>query len=180
MLQEIFTSDIFWFWTLVIVQSGLMIWFVETGSAIGAGTTLLTLIVGIAFFPGQWEMIGLGQIETEGFWPWLADHIWGILAIGGCYLMIGLAWATLRWWLFVRDLRELYDQRKLEWLAPGNLRRTASTLQSKAEASRGTVESDRFQEWADACLRAASNGGNQLTRELKPVWKGFVKNGFQH
>ena len=30
MLHEIFTSESFWFWTLVIVQSGLMVWFVET------------------------------------------------------------------------------------------------------------------------------------------------------
>jgi hypothetical protein len=36
MLSEILTSEGFWFWTLVIVQSGLIIWFVESANPVAA------------------------------------------------------------------------------------------------------------------------------------------------
>jgi hypothetical protein len=91
MLSEILTSESFWFWTLVIVQSGLIIWFVETANPVAAGVTLGTLIVGIAFFPTQWTTVGLGDLHNMSFPTWLSNNAWVLLAGIGCYLFIGIA-----------------------------------------------------------------------------------------
>ena len=135
MLSEIFTSEGFWFWMLVIVQSGLIVWFIETANPVAAAVTVGTLIVGIAFFPTQWEIVGLGDLHNMTLPAWLSENAWKLLAGIGCYVFAGVAWATFRWWLLVRQIRETYERRKAEWLAPGNLRATASILKSHAEHS---------------------------------------------
>ena len=94
---------------MIIVQSALIVFFVEHASPVGAIFSLVTLLIGIAFFPGQWASIGLGGIQTDGFWSWLRSSIWPILAGMALYLILGLAWGLLRWWLFVRQQREDYD-----------------------------------------------------------------------
>ena len=177
MLSEILTSESFWFWTLVIVQSGLIIWFVETANPVAAGVTLATLIVGIAFFPTQWTTVGLGDLHNMSFPTWLSNNAWVLLAGIGCYLFIGIAWATFRWWLLVRQMRETYERNKAAWLAPGNLRSTATMLRSHAEHCPEPTLRDKYLLWSEACRMAAAEGGHQLTHELKPVWKDYVTNG---
>lgn len=177
MLQEILTTESFWFWTLVIVQSGLIMWFAEAGNPIAASVTIGTLIVGVAFFPTQWEIIGLADLHAMSFSDWLLDILWPLVALIGCYILIGTAWATFRWWLLGREIRDRYERSKAEWLAPGNLRNTASMLQSHAANCSEPAVKERYQVWSEACLAAATAGGNRLTQELKPVWKEFVTNG---
>ena len=80
MLSEILTGESFWFWTLVIVQSGLIIWFAETANPVAAGVTVGTLIVGIAFFPTQWQQVGLGDLQNMSFPTWLSQNAWTLLA----------------------------------------------------------------------------------------------------
>lgn len=179
MLGEILTSDGFLFWTLVIVQSALIVWFVETGNAIAAAVTLVTLIVGSGFFPGEWEWMVSGSVSDIGLWGWFQQNAWRLLAFAGCYALIGLAWATFRWWLLVAELRDTYETRKTEWLAPGRLLETAGILSARADYVSAEQKKIRYQEWADVCRRAASAGGNRLTKDLKPVWKDFVENGFR-
>ncbi|MDA0284358.1 MAG: hypothetical protein O3B13_02505 [Planctomycetota bacterium] len=177
MLSEILTSEGFWFWTLAIVQSGLIIWFVETANPVSAAVTMVTLIVGLAFFPTQWEYVGLADLHEMPLPAWLSHNAWPLLAGIGCYLFVGIAWATFRWWLLVREMRETYERHKAEWLAPGNLRSTAALLQSCAERCTETALREQYQRWSKICRMAASEGGNRLTQELKPVWKDFVTNG---
>lgn len=179
MLSEILTSESFWFWTLVVVQSLLIIWFVETGNAVAAAVTLGTLVIGLAFFPTQWPHIGLGDLASMSFFEWLSTNLWPLIAGIGCYLLVGLGWATFRWWLYVRELRDNYERCKADWLAPGNLRSTANMLNSRAQLCHEISERERLTQWADACRMAATEGGNRLTHELKPVWKDFVTNGFR-
>jgi hypothetical protein len=177
MLSEILTSEGFWFWTLVIVQSGLIIWFVESANPVAAAVTLSTLVVGVAFFPTQWGHIGLGELNNMSFPAWLGQNVWTLLAGIGCYIFIGIAWATFRWWLLVREMRDTYERRKAEWLAPGNLRSTAVMLRSHAEHCPETSLREKYLLWSECCRMAAAEGGNRLTHELKPVWKEFVTNG---
>ena len=177
MLSEILTSESFRFWTLVIVQSGLIIWFVETANSVAAGVTLGTLIVGIAFFPTQWENAGLSGLHNMSFPAWLWNNAWVLLAGIGCYLFAGIAWATFRWWLLVRQIRDTYERSKADWLAPGNLRSTATILRSHAEHCPETTLREQYLLWSEACRMAAAEGGHQLTHELKPIWKDYVTNG---
>ena len=177
MLSEIFTSESFWFWALVIVQSGLIVWFVESATPVAAGVTVGTLIVGISFFPTQWGDVGLGDLHDMSFPAWLSQNAWALLAGLGCYLFVGVAWATFRWWLLVRQMRESYERAKAEWLAPGNLRSTATMLRSHAEHCPEPTLREKYLLWSEACRMAAAEGGHQLTHELKPVWKDYVTNG---
>lgn len=161
----------------MIVQSGLIIWFVESAIPVAAAVTIGTLIVGVAFFPTQWESVGLADLHVISLPAWIGQNAWALLAGIGCYVIIGIGWATFRWWMLARELREAYERAKTEWLAPGNLRATANALQSHAECCRETSLREKYLLWSEACRTAAADGGNHLTRELKPIWKEFVTNG---
>jgi hypothetical protein len=180
MLTEVFTNPGFWFWTLFIVQSMLIVWFVEQGQVIGAAFCVLALIIGVAFFPGQWQSIGLGELNDSSLWSWLTSHFWAIVAAIGIYLIVGLAWGTTRWWLFVRDLREEYDSRRTNWLAPVSLYGASDSLRARAECCLEISRQNTLMHWAEACRQAADAGGNMLTRELRPIWKDYVENGYRN
>jgi hypothetical protein len=180
MLTEIFTSEDFWFCVMIIVQSALIVFFVEHGSPIGAGFSILTLLGGIGFFPGQWDSIGLAGLSENGLWSWLGTNIWMILAGVALYLLIGLGWGMLRWWIFVRHLREDYEQHKANWLLPTSLDHSAAALRSRADCSSLPAERARLIQWAEACGHAAVRGGGRLDDDLKPAWKDYVQNGYRH
>lgn len=179
MWTEFISLEAFWFWTLVVAQSGLVIWFVHQDSPVGAVLSVLSILAGIAFFPSQWESIGLGAMHSEGFWLFVRTRGGLILAAIGSYLLLGLGWAAFRWWLYVRELRLSYERRKAEWLRPQSLLNTASFLKVQAACSDDDLRKQRFQKWADACGDAAARGGNHLTSDLKPLWKEFVEHGYR-
>lgn len=180
MLTEIFTSETFWFWTMIIIQSALIVFFVEHGSPVGAAFSLMTLVAGVGFFPGQWDAIGLGGLRENGLWSWLGSSVWMILAGLALYVLVGLGWGMLRWWMFVRHLREGYDQHRTRWLMPATLDNSAAALRARAGCSSLAAEQTRLLAWASACSEAALRGGGRLTHELKPAWKDFVQNGYRH
>lgn len=178
MLTEVLINPGFWFWTLFIVQSALIIWFVEQGQVIGAVFSVLALLVGVAFFPSEWESIGLGGLNKLGLWDWLVSNFWMIFAGIGIYLIVGLAWGTMRWWMYVRDLRDEYDNQRDGWLAPMSLYSTSDALRGRAECCFEPAKQNVLMQWAEACRQAADAGGNMLTKELRPIWKEFVENGY--
>ena len=180
MMQEILTSESFWFWALVVVQSCLIVWFVDAGNLPGSVFSLLTLFVGIALFPSQWPTIGLGAFAEDGFWGGLRETGWTLLAGLALYVLLGLGWAMLRWWVYVRMLREEYERRKAGWLTPGNLVQAAARLRERAEMNVNPADRERCLAWASCCQAAAQSGGRLLTAELKPVWKDYVQNGYRH
>lgn len=180
MLTEILTSETFWFWTMIIVQSALIVFFVEHGSPVGALFSLAALMGGIGFFPGQWSSIGLNGLNENGLLSWLASRFWVLLAGGALYLLVGLGWGMLRWWMFVRHLREDYEQQKAQWLLPTTLDRSASALRLRADCSSLAAERTRLLQWARECEEAAIRGGGHLEQALKPAWKDYVQNGYRH
>lgn len=179
MWHEFLSGEAFWFWTLIIAQSGLVMWFVRNDSLVGATLSVLSMIAGLAFFPSQWQAIGLGELHTLGFWLFLRTHFGAIVAGLGSYLLIGLAWAAFRWWLYVKDLRHQYDERKTQWLAPTSLLNTAQFLRAQAACVDDEPLKQRYSYWATACAEAAARGGHVLTTDLKPVWKEFVEHGYR-
>ena len=180
MLAQLFSSEVFWFWALILVQSTLIVFFVEHGSAVGAGFSLIGLLCGVACFPGQWSSIGLGGLTRDNAWIWFGSHAWTLLAGLAVYLFIGLGWGMLRWWMFVRHLREDYEHHKAAWLLPRHLDESAVALQTRAACSSITAERSRLRVWAEHCSTAALSGGGTLTHELKPAWKDYVQNGYRH
>ncbi len=179
MWPELFNLEAFWFWTLIVAQSGLVIWFVRQEQPVAAILSVVSLITGIGFFPNQWASLGLGDMQRLGFWLFVQTRFGAILAMMGSYLILGLGWAMCRWWLYVRSIRLVYEQRRLEWLVPRNLLNTAAYFRDQALIATSPESQQRYSQWASACSAAAARGGNQLTSDLKPVWKEFVENGYR-
>jgi hypothetical protein len=179
MLESLLSSEAFWFWVIVVAMSALVVWFTEQGVLLAALSSLFALAVGIAFFPSQWDMLGLGGLREQGLWSWLGDNILSVLVAVVLYLLIGLVWSTLRWWMHVRSIREEYEDRRVHWLSPGTLQRNADLFHSRAKVTSDESIRDQYSAWRDLCARAAELGGNRLTPELKPLWKVYVENGYQ-
>ena len=179
MLFEFLTSDEFLFWTMIAAQSALIIWFVEMGNAVAAAVTLATIFVGAGLFPSQWGYFGGPESQPDRLGVWLLGNAWRIIAGVGCYFLLGLLWATFRWWLFVNDVREAYDEQKRLWLMPGNLQSLGQRLEMRASTAPSQSLRSQYQQWAAACREAADAGGHCLSDELKPVWKDFVENGYR-
>lgn len=179
MWPELFNIETFWFWTLIVVQSGLVIWFVSQDQAGPAVLSVLSLIAGIGFFHGQWDNIGLGSLQRLGFAAFVQTYYGGILAAIGSYLILGLGWATFRWWLYVRQIRLTYERRRDEWLHPRALLNTASFFRAQATVATSGETQQRYSHWAAVCAEAAARGGRTLTPDLKPVWKEFVAHGYR-
>ena len=180
MMADLLSSEAFWFWTMILVQSMLIVFFVEHGNLAGACFSLCALLAGLIFFPNQWSAIGLKGLTPGNSWSWFCSHIWVICAGVTLYLFAGLGWSMLRWWMFVRHMREVYEEHKAAWLRPRHLDQSATTLRTRAACSPVSGEQTRLQAWADHCSAAALCGGGTLTPELKPVWKDYVQNGYRH
>lgn len=179
MLGELLSSESFWFWTIVVVMSALIIWFTERGVLLAALSSLFALAVGIAFFPNQWDLIGLGGIRELGVWSWLGENILTILVGVVLYLLVGLVWSTLRWWMHVRTIREDYEDRRARWLTPATLLKNAELFQRRASVTSDKTVREQYDQWREVCARAAEMGGHRLTTELKPLWRVYVENGYQ-
>lgn len=179
MLEDILSSEVFWFWTVVVVMSSMIVWFTERGVLPAALSSVVALAVGIAFFPNQWDLIGLGGIRESGLWAWLGENILAVLVGLVTYVLVGLVWATLRWWMHVRGIREEYEERRTHWLTPAALQKTAELFQSRATITSDKIVREQYSQWHDICVRAAEMGGRRLTHELKPLWKVYVENGYR-
>ena len=179
MWPTIFNLEAFWFWTLIIVQSGLVIWFVSQDHLVAAVLGILSILAGIGFFPGQWESIGLGNLRTVGFSAFVRSHYGEIIAVAGSYLIIGAGWAGVRWWLHARGIRQSYERRRDDWLHPHALLNTATFFRNQALVATSADSQQRYSRWSKACAEAAARGGKILTSELKPIWKEFVEHGYR-
>ena len=99
-----------------------------------------------------WQHVGLGDLQNMSFPTWLSQNAWTLLAGIGCYVFIGIAWATFRWWLLVRQMRDAYERSKAEWLA----RMFALTLFSSSDAQ---LRFTRFLKKIEAESRSAFCSG---------------------
>jgi len=179
MLGEMLSSEAFWFWVVFVVMSALIIWFTEHGVLLAALSSLIALVLGFAFFPSQLDLLGLGGIREQGLWLWLCDNVPGVLVTIVLYLLVGLVWSTLRWWMYVRSIRQKYEEHRTHWLSPGTLQRNAEMLHSRAKLTSDESVREQYSAWSDLCAYAAEMGGKRLTPELKPLWKAYVNNGYQ-
>jgi len=72
------------------------------------------------------------KVDVAG---WLLSHPLAIGIFAVLYLFIGSGWSFWRWFLFVKDKREPYDQMKTEWLS------------SKGETTFSTIPAHLKEEW---------------------------------
>lgn len=165
------------YWMMIVMQCGLIVWFAETGRPAPAATAVLCLGIGLLAFPDIWPQVAFDPLGGQGFWSWLRGSPGTVLVLTMVYALVGMVWAMFRWWLLAASLRKNYEREKAAWLSPGSLQHSAEWLRARAETSLDPERKRQLLHWSDVCRSAARAGGNQLTRELKPVWKEFVEHG---
>lgn len=180
MAFEHLTTDGLLFWTMILVQSAIIVWYVEAGNPAASGMTVVATGITALMLPEQWNHLAATDIQSTGTMNWLIANS-GRLLIGlVCYLVLGLVWATFRWWLHVNDAREAYDSHKRQWLEPQNLLISARLLETRAACVPDSSQRNRYRQWASACRTAAMTGGGRLSNDLKPAWRDFVENGYHY
>lgn len=93
----------FWWWALFIAASSLLFWALEYEN-IGAATFvfLVTLFLMTAF----------GGSEILNF---LLTG-WNFVLVIASYLLMGVLWGFVKWWLFVTQKLTNYEDVKIQWL----------------------------------------------------------------
>jgi len=112
--MEIFVIGTIWFWVLVAIASGLIIYFLETAlndeyhdTGGGAPSTLIIgIVIALYYFLGSKQ-------DVKDFFFYLKDHPWLSLGRIGIYISIGIIWSVFKWFFFLQNKKE-YFKKKME------------------------------------------------------------------
>lgn len=99
---ELLVLGTLWFWLVLAGASIAIIAFAESGYGRGATGTALCA--------------GGFLVAANGWWVPLKDHPWYALAGLGVYIVLGVVYAVIKWWSYVRDRRIALDHQIKETL----------------------------------------------------------------
>jgi hypothetical protein len=103
-MAELLVVGSIWFWLFIVAEIAIL--FACVGSENGFGATISLVVFGaILQFASGVDILGL-------FW----NHPTGAGAFLVSYFLFGIAWATFKWWVYCRDQKVIYDERKRKWL----------------------------------------------------------------
>ena len=173
MMFELFVLGTFWFWLLMFAEFVVLIACLSHEKYFLAP---LSLAVTIA-------LLILGGSGLGGVVDWVRmNPSWTVALVLG-YFAIGVGYTIAKWWVFVRDVLEKYQEHKTLWLADWKSRaekylhsaeqKDVQLKQAKARSENGnyinslTKEMEDYKKWAEIWL--ASKG--QMTPELIPYWQ---------
>jgi len=111
-----FVFGTFWFWALSIIFLITAIVFTEQESGIGA---LITLAI-YAFY--------IQLLAKVNFVGWILEQPLNFLIAIGSYLIIGLVWSCVKWWLLVSYIAEIQKDKWATFLKNHNLSKDTKTL----------------------------------------------------
>ncbi len=113
MLLTLFAVGTFWFWALLAVHFCVLLALIEY-EKVGWATLSLVATLAILHFFGDFNIVSA------------AVHNPGTAAmVAGGYFLAGTVWSVVKWWFFVRNCREEYDERKTEFLRQNGVEGTA-------------------------------------------------------
>ena len=98
-----------WFFALCGLAVVLLFLAVETDSPFWAALTLGGYFAALAL---------LGDFNVL---DWLQAHPWKALTYAGAFFGIGTVWSVAKWWFYVRERRDDYNQKKLKFIKRHNL-----------------------------------------------------------
>ena len=111
-MLELFVVGTFWFWALVIVEILLLFVFVNYENGIGATVSLLVFGACLQY---------LGGVDILNY---VTSHPLAVcLAVLG-YLLAGMTWSVIRWYIFCRDQLRQYNTLKSDFLKEKGLSET--------------------------------------------------------
>lgn len=103
-LAAVFFFGTFGFWIFMAVLVGILLYAMEEENGKLATCSVLATLVLLQLF---------GDIKA---FTWLSDHPLQVLKYVGLYYLSGTAWSAVKWFLFVRERRERYDERRERFL----------------------------------------------------------------
>jgi len=164
MLWEVLIIGSFWFYALAFGLFVFLVCLTESEKGTWGAITLICT-AGIIQLFSDFSVFG-----------WLWDNpLWACVYFGG-YFVVGAIWATIKWTLFSRNLREKYDEAKEEWLEPERLKSYAQRLKQWANKENNNTYRERYTRWATALENAATENAGELTDTLKPAWTHYRAN----
>lgn len=101
---ELFMVGTFWFWALIIAEIVLLFMFVEYENGVGATVSLIVFAAALQWF---------GDTDIIGF---VVANPLKLVAIVASYFLLGAIWGTAKWWIFVRDRLEEYEELRDDFL----------------------------------------------------------------
>lgn len=104
MLFELFVLGSFWFWLLVVAEIALLFMFLEYENGFGATASVLV-------FGALLQLCG--DVNITGY---IASHPYQVAMYVLGYFVVGALWGTAKWWLYVKDRLEEYEEVKTDWL----------------------------------------------------------------
>ena len=106
--QELFVVGSLWFWLLVAAEAALLLGLIERGKGLLATLSLAITLVLLQFW---------GDANPLG----LAEHplllLFGVIG----YFAAGTVWSVARWWLYVREQRQRYDEARADFCHANDL-----------------------------------------------------------
>lgn len=165
MLWELILVGSFWFWFILAVEFCVVLWCLEFERF---GWATLTLIA---------TVLGLHLLGNANVFSWIWGHPWQFAGLIGCYFVAGTIWGIVKWWFFVRDVRDRYEDEKKIWCSVKRLKQDVESLRSRLEkvkkADADSEYASKLQREVTAYEQAVKSGGG-LTDALKPFWKAHV------
>jgi hypothetical protein len=143
-LLSLFVFGSLWFWGLLAVASIILISCLEKGEEGGATFVFLATLAAVVFL---------------GNTGWLTYIIANPLSIGlfaGAYLLIGVGWGIIKWWIYLHDVSARNRAERYDWVA-------------KRKAGLNETD-DNYEEYKAACTLAPK----QWSHTVKEAWKDYV------
>jgi hypothetical protein len=95
----LFAVGTLWFWLLLTAVVIAMIAFIEKEEQSGTGATIL--LIGFLVFTGVFG----GKEDYLSAGSWIIDNPFTIIGVFLGYLLLGVVWSFVKWYLFLNDLR---------------------------------------------------------------------------
>src|SRR3989344_55616 len=114
----------FWFWAAVVVESLFLIFWVssdneESSSGLWARVSVIIAVLLFQFLGGP----SLLRMVAENPWPTL-------FSVGG-YFFIGTIWGVIKWYLYVLQKKEEYEEEKAAYTPDGRGRTWEEYIRNK-------------------------------------------------
>lgn len=95
----------FWFWALILVEFGLLLWFVEEEWP-------LPSIVSFVIF-----ILLLWWLADIPVWTWIKENPWNLLKYAGVYVIAGLGWSFFKYYFHLNKMKKHLVEIKDHWRA---------------------------------------------------------------
>ena len=156
---ELFVLGTFWFWALIAAEIILLFMFVEWENGFGATVSLIVFAAAL-----QW----CGDTNIIGF---IFDNPLRLLAVVAAYFLLGGIWGTVKWWIFIRDRLEEYEELRDEFLRNKGLTEGTTVPQQFRREWKENLERNRSYSLHGRSLADAPRARDNKSRILR--WMSF-------